>query len=102
MIPVKENKEQIMSDNTKKVVKAAMFAAIAIGMTNSVVVSAADNKAQDNKDMEKCYGIAKAGMNDCGTPTHACASHSTKDADPSDWMYVPKGTCDKIVGGKTK
>lgn len=52
--------------------------------------------------MEKCYGIAKKGMNDCGTTVHSCASQGVSDSDPEDWLYVPVGTCDKIVGGKLK
>ncbi|MBN9287718.1 MAG: hypothetical protein BGO43_02890 [Gammaproteobacteria bacterium 39-13] len=92
-----------MGNDSKKIVKAAMVAAIAIGFgVGNAQASAGPAKANANKEMEKCYGIAKAGMNDCGTPTHACAAHSAKDADPNDWMYVPKGSCEKIVGGKTK
>jgi len=52
--------------------------------------------------MEKCYGIVKAGMNDCGTSSHACAGQASKDKDASEWVYVPEGTCKKIAGGKTK
>lgn len=51
-------------------------------------------------EMEKCAGIAKAGKNDCGTSKHACAGQATKDGDPDEWVYVPAGTCDKIVNGK--
>ena len=51
---------------------------------------------------EKCYGIVKAGKNDCGTSGHACAGQSTKDGAPDEWIYVPKGMCEKIVGGKLK
>ena len=51
---------------------------------------------------EKCLGIVKAGKNDCGTSGHACASQSTRDGAPDEWIYVPKGTCEKIVGGKVK
>ncbi len=47
---------------------------------------------------EKCYGIAKAGKNDCQTSTHSCAGTATADAQPDSWVYVPKGTCEKIVG----
>ncbi len=50
-------------------------------------------------DMEKCYGIAKAGHNDCGAKNHSCQGQATKDGDPRDWLYVPKGACSKIVGG---
>ena len=52
--------------------------------------------------MEKCMGIVKAGMNDCGTSKHACMGQAKKDRDPEEWVYVPKGTCEKIAGGKVK
>jgi uncharacterized membrane protein len=48
---------------------------------------------------EKCYGIAKAGQNDCGTAKHACAAMAKSDNDAAEWKYVAKGTCDQ-VGGK--
>jgi uncharacterized membrane protein len=51
--------------------------------------------------MEKCYGIAKAGQNDCGTSKHACATLARIDNDPEEWKMVPKGTCEKL-GGKLK
>jgi len=54
---------------------------------------------QDNT--EKCYGVSKAGKNDCGTATLQCAGSSTKDGDKESWILLPKGTCDKIVGGST-
>ena len=49
---------------------------------------------------EQCYGVAKAGENQCGSAKHACAAMSTVDNDPAEWKYVPKGTCKKM-GGKT-
>ncbi len=52
--------------------------------------------------MEKCYGVVKAGKNDCQTNTSACAGTSTKDGQKDAWIYLPKGSCDKIVGGSTK
>jgi len=51
---------------------------------------------------EKCTGIVKVGMNDCGTSKHACAGMAKVDNDPEEWIYVPKGTCKKIAGGKVK
>ena len=50
--------------------------------------------------MEKCAGIVKAGKNDCGTSKHSCAGQAKKDGDADEWVYVPTGTCEKIVGGK--
>jgi uncharacterized membrane protein len=49
---------------------------------------------------ERCYGVAKAGENQCGTAKHDCGAMSTVDNDPAEWKYVPKGTCGKL-GGKT-
>ena len=53
-------------------------------------------------EKEKCYGIAKAGQNDCATASgsHSCAGQAKTDNSPSEWKYVPKGTCEK-AGGKT-
>jgi len=58
--------------------------------------------AADKPKMEKCYGVVKAGKNDCQTSNSACAGTSTKDGQKDAWIYIPKGTCDKLVGGSTK
>lgn len=51
-------------------------------------------------DTEKCYGIAKAGKNDCKAgPGTSCAGSSTTDGQGNAWMLVLEGTCEKIVGG---
>jgi uncharacterized membrane protein len=52
-------------------------------------------------EKEKCFGISKAGQNDCASTTgaHSCAGQAKKDMDPTEWKYVAKGTCDKM-GGK--
>ncbi len=47
---------------------------------------------------EKCYGVVKAGKNDCQTATSSCAGTSKKDSQKDAWIAVPKGTCEKIVG----
>lgn len=80
----------------KMIVTGAISAALAMGL------SSASSAALAAGDMEKCYGVVKTGKNDCGTKTHACAGQASKDSDPAEWIYVPKGTCDKIVGGETK
>jgi uncharacterized membrane protein len=52
---------------------------------------------------EKCYGIAKAGKNDCAsTGNNSCAGTSKVNADPRAWIYVPAGYCDRIVAGSLK
>lgn len=51
---------------------------------------------------EKCAGVAAKGKNDCGSTDgkHACGGKAKADNLPTEWIYVPKGTCDKITGGK--
>lgn len=52
------------------------------------------------EEQEKCYGVAKAGQNDCGTAAHSCSGQAKTDNAPDEWKMVPKGTCEK-AGGKT-
>ena len=80
--------------STNKLLQSAVAAILALGAAQA---AAEDSKSQPK---EKCYGIAKAGQNDCGTARHSCAGKATKDSAPDEWKYVPKGTCEK-VGGKT-
>jgi uncharacterized membrane protein len=77
-----------------KLLQSAIAAVLAL---SAVQVAAQDSKAPPK---EKCYGIAKAGQNDCGTARHSCAGKATKDNATDEWKYVPKGTCEK-AGGKT-
>ena len=52
--------------------------------------------------MEKCAGVVKAGQNDCGTSAHACAGQASTDGDANEWIFVPEGTCAKLVNGVVK
>ena len=84
--------------NSKRaLIQSALAGLIALGVGNAA--AADDGKPEAGK--EKCYGIAKAGQNDCGTATHACAGLAKKDNAPDEWKYVAKGTCEKM-GGKLK
>lgn len=76
---------------------ASLFAGIvAIGL----MTLSASVRADDAQVMEKCFGVVKTGQNDCDTDNGQCAP-SVIDASPNDWIYLPKGICDKIVGGMT-
>jgi uncharacterized membrane protein len=82
--------------NTKTaLLSAALGSVIALGAMTPVM-------AADEANTEKCYGVAKAGKNDCAAGKHACAGQSTKDRDPSEWVKLPKGTCERLVGGNVK
>jgi len=79
-------------------IRTALASVLAIGALSTA--HAGPVAADASK--EKCYGIAKAGSNDCASATgsHSCAGTATKDNDKGDWKYVDKGTCDKM-GGST-
>ena len=79
--------------------KPAIRSAMA-GRFPSGTSAALSAHAADPKGMEKCFGIAKAGHNDCGSnkTAHACAGQSKVDNDPHDFKYVKTGTC-KAMGG---
>jgi len=82
-------------------IQAAIAGAIALGFAASTLAAAPPGPAKPQAEQEKCYGVAKAGQNDCGTAKHACAAQGAKvDKDPAEWKYVAKGTCDKM-GGKS-
>ncbi len=49
-------------------------------------------------EAEKCYGIAKAGKNDCQTANSSCAGTSKRDSQGDAWIYMPAGACAKVVG----
>jgi uncharacterized membrane protein len=78
-------------------VKTSVLAA-AVG---SLLVLGMSAQAADKPQMEKCYGVAKAGKNDCAANGHACAGQAKQDGNAKEWVSLPKGTCDRIVGGST-
>jgi uncharacterized membrane protein len=75
---------------------------ILVASALATVLSLSATAGAQAADNEKCYGIAKAGKNDCQTATHSCAGTATKDAQGDSWIYVPAGTCDKIAGGSAQ
>ena len=83
--------------NHQATIQAALAGILALG----IAATAAAGPVTPKANQEKCYGVAKAGQNDCGTAKHACAGEGAKkDNDPNEWKYVDKGTCEK-VGGKS-
>lgn len=87
-----------MKDKSQ-MMKAALAGVMAVSTTllTTEVLAVPDNP----KQWEKCAGIAKQGMNDCGAldGKHSCASQAKIDNADNEWVYVPKGTCTKITGG---
>ena len=80
--------------------KKHLFIATLVGV--SALATTAQAVPDAPKEWEKCAGISKAGMNDCGAMdgSHNCAGHAKADNLDIEWIYVPAGTCEKITGGQ--
>ena len=81
----------------KSLLSSAVVGLLALGL-----IGATTNAVAGKKDKEKCYGIVKAGQNDCQTSNSSCAGTAEVDNKPTAFLVVPKGTCDKITGGSLK
>jgi uncharacterized membrane protein len=78
--------------------KRALIASALAAAVTAPTLAAAQPAPAPAFQAEKCYGIAKAGTNDCAsTGNNSCAGTSKVNADPKAWVYVPAGYCDRIV-----
>jgi uncharacterized membrane protein len=82
--------------NTRLIASSALASVLAMGLVGAV------HAADDANAKEKCFGIAKAGSNDCAnlSGSHSCAGQSKNAMGADEWNYVAKGTCAKL-GGKS-
>ena len=86
-----------MSQKHSKYSLSALAVAGALTAAFSLMPAASTASAQE---MEKCYGVAKAGKNDCAAgPGTSCAGTSTIDSQSNAWILVPSGTCEKLTEG---
>lgn len=83
--------------------QSAIAGVVALGFLAVGTPSIADGGKHGKMKMEgeKCYGVAKAGMNDCKSGIHGCKGKAEKDNDKKSFIVVPHGTCAKIAGGST-
>jgi uncharacterized membrane protein len=81
--------------------RVLIASALAAAIAGPAIIAAQGGPAPEPAfQAEKCYGIAKAGKNDCAaTGSNSCAGTSRVDADPRAWLYVPAGYCARIVDG---
>jgi len=83
--------------NKRFVIASALAAAVA---APALLSAQKPVPAPSNFKAEKCYGIAKAGQNDCAsTGNNSCGGTSRINSDPRAWIYVPAGYCQRIVNG---
>ena len=80
-----------------KVITAALSGLFVLGSLGGLNQA----KAQD-ADKEKCYGVVKAGKNDCAGPGHTCQGQARTDSDPNEYILLPAGTCERLAGGEVK
>ena len=83
---------------TKKCSSTILTSAISLVLLTASHSAAAGSHDKSTSEQEQCAGIVKAGMNDCGSVEHACAGLNTEDGYDTDWLWLPKGTCSKILG----
>ncbi len=85
--------------NAAVIAGAMALAALAV-RENMNLTSAAQGEAPLPR--ERCYGVAREGKNDCGTPRHSCAGRAVRNADTGEWLMVPAGLCRRLVHGLEK
>jgi uncharacterized membrane protein len=78
-------------------IASAVVAALAVPAV-ALAQSAGGPAPTPSFKAEKCYGVAKAGKNDCQTARSSCAGTSKRDGQGDAWLYVPAGTCERLVG----
>lgn len=81
--------------NSNSFVRAAITGLLAVGAT---AIATSAYAGDDHSGDEQCAGVIKAGKNDCATAKNDCHGHVDTDSNPMAWIYVPKGTCERIVG----
>ena len=81
---------------SKKSINTLLASAVALTIAGGLNAAHAEKA-----EKEKCYGVVKAGHNDCGnaSKTHSCAGNATVDADGGEWLALPKGVCERLAGG---
>jgi uncharacterized membrane protein len=84
---------------TRDAINAGVILAVAGSMLGAVSMSMRHGSTAQ-VERERCYGISRAGANDCANSVHSCATQSKTGADMREWVSVPKGTCLRIAGGR--
>lgn len=77
--------------------KAVIASAVALAVSGAI----AEKASAASDDKEKCYGVVKAGHNDCADATkkHSCMGQAMTDGGGEEWVAVPAGLCERLVGG---
>ncbi len=88
-----------------KLTKALLTVAtgvLTIGSVAAYANDAAAPAAAPAAAKEKCYGVVKAGKNDCGAKDHSCAGKAAADKGAAEFILLPSGVCERLTGGSLK
>lgn len=85
--------------NKSLLIKSAISSLLTLTTASSLFIT---TSAMAEQQTEKCYGVVKAGSNDCSTAKTSCAGSATKDGQKDAFLFLPKGKCTKLVGGSLK
>lgn len=91
-----DNLRSVSMTKSEKIVKSAMMLILAFSSADAVLAA---SKYSLPTKLEKCYGVVKAGLNDCATDIASCAASTKKDNQADAFLLLPEGICEKIVGG---
>jgi uncharacterized membrane protein len=88
-----------LTDIRKKHLLSAAIGALTLGALNGTALAEEKAGLVFCATQEKCFGVNRAGKNDCATSSSSCAGTAKLDNQKDAWVYVPKGTCQKLGGG---
>ncbi len=97
-IVIEKQTTKELNMNSKKTLNTLLAGAVAVTAMAGVATGA---QASEKKEKEKCYGVVKAGKNACGAAdkSHGCAGLAKTDGSGVEWIYLPKGICEKLTNG---
>lgn len=91
-----------MSHTSARIAASLAFAVLASTAATSMAFAQPMGGARAMPaGMERCYGVARAGHNDCASGAHSCAGQATRDNDPTSFVTLPSGACAKLAHGST-
>lgn len=85
--------------NPNAVLSTAITSLLTLGTLTLVTSTYAAEALVVCKEQERCYGVSKASKNDCSTSSSVCAGTAKQDYQKDAWVYLPKGSCEKLAGG---
>jgi uncharacterized membrane protein len=88
-----------MTKSLSIITSSALLASSVLGALALAATAAHAGPVEQPGNSEKCYGVAKAGHNDCAAGIHSCAGQSTRNMDKSSFVFLPDGACGKLAGG---